>query len=56
MDIDSCRPVTVFVQQTVSKKPLTEKHGTYTAEADGEPYTLPQDYEGDSVCAPVVYC
>lgn len=47
--------LTVYFHDVASTKKLTEKSGAYTATYNGQPYTLPQEYEGLSKCAPVAY-
>jgi hypothetical protein len=55
MEKHQCKPITIYSQQTATNKSLDEKIGDYEAQYRGKDYTLPQDYEGDSACAPVVY-
>lgn len=55
MNISDCAGITVFSNQTASDQPVTEKNGAYTATYGDAPYTLPQDYQGKSACAPVAY-
>lgn len=55
MEKKQCRPISVYSQQTATNKSLDEKKGDYVAQYHGKDYTLPQEYEGDAACAPVVY-
>lgn len=55
MEKHQCKPITIYSHQTATNKMLTEKVGDYTATYKGRPYKLPQEFDDDSACAPVVY-
>lgn len=55
MEKKQCRPITIYSAQTATNKSLDEKKGDYVAQYHNNDYKLPQEFEGDSACAPVVY-
>lgn len=51
---DSCG-VTIYQFEVATKQSSTVTSGSYSATYNGQPYTLPQEYQGKSSCAPVAY-